>query len=658
MNLLELKNVAKRYRRGNQDVHALRDVNLSVAEGDFIAIMGPSGSGKSTLMHVLGLLDVPTAGSYCVDGAEIAHLSEDDLAERRRESFGFVFQQFNLLPRISAEDNVALPLMYSYRKTDTDLSATLLDRVGLAHRLSHRPQELSGGQQQRVAIARSLVNRPRIILADEPTGDLDSASEQEILALFDELNECGITIIVVTHEEEVGRRARRIIRMRDGKIQSDERRAEIPAKTGRTFLAPPEPRPISASKPVAWLVEAREYLKQGIVTLSTNKVRTALSTLGILMGVAAVVTMLALGRGAQKDVESQIASMGSNLLVLKNGAIRVGAVQQETGAVTRVTLDDATALKERVPLVREASPTVEGKIQATFYDRNWQTKIIGVKPEYERIRAARPQVGRFFTEDENLKRERVALIGPTVARKLFGGQSAIGERIRLNRVSFQVIGLLPNKGTAGWRDQDDVILIPIFTAMRRVLGKDYVDSVDIEVADMNRMSETEARILEVMLSRHRVGSSRFDHAFELRNMAQVKEALSQSSRTLSMLLASIAVISLLVGGIGIMNIMLVSVTERTREIGVRKAIGARRSDILAQFLSESVVVTLLGGMSGIILGCVSAVVVSHFTGWSTSISLASVVVPCVFSITIGLIFGIYPARKASLLHPIEALRHE
>lgn len=653
--MLELRDIQKRYRQGSCDVHALRGVSLNIADGDYVAIMGPSGSGKSTLLHLLGLLDVPDEGSYRIDGREIAKLGEDELAILRRDTCGFVFQQFHLLARLAATQNVALPLVYSRREPGISFAEGLLERVGLAERAGHRPSELSGGQQQRVAIARALVNRPRYLLADEPTGDLDSANEDEILALFDELNAEGITIIVVTHEEEVARRARRVIRMRDGLVQSDVRQAPLPSGP---FPPPEPPAPPRATTLTALALEAREYLEQGVATLSGNKVRTALSTLGILMGVAAVVAMLGLGRGAQRAVEKQIASMGSNLLVLRTGAMRVGSVSQEAGTIARLTMEDVSSLKERVGLVREAAPVVEGKIQATFFNRNWQTRIVGTSPSYERIRAARPRIGRFFSEDELRLRSRVAILGATVKDKLFGNARPVGERIRLNRVSFQVIGVLPRKGTAAARDQDDVILIPVTTAMRRVLGVDYIDSADIEVSEPRRMEDARRRILNVMTWRHRIGVTHFQAPFEVQNMAEVKEALSESSRNFSILLGSIAVISLLVGGIGIMNIMLVSITERTREIGVRKALGARRADILAQFLAESVIISLFGGLAGVLLGIFGTFFLSSVSGWAVSISPGAVALSFFFSVSVGILFGIYPAHKASLLQPIEALRHE
>jgi len=351
MSMIELKNVQKTYRMGGSTVYALRDVSLTIEPGEFVAIMGPSGSGKSTLMHVLGLLDVPDSGSYLLNGREVANLSEDELAVLRREAIGFIFQQFNLLPRMSALENVSLPLLYSQRRRESEKAKSLLERVGLGARMLHKPNELSGGQQQRVAIARAMINNPGIILADEPTGNLDSASQKEILEALTILNRQGITVIIVAHEEEIARQVRRLIRIRDGVIQSDEIQAgEKPAKS--VARAAPGPSPPDRFH----LGEIWDHLQQGFKTLNANKVRTALSMLGILIGVGAVVAMLALGQGAQKAIEKQLSSLGSNLLMLRPGATFVGGVAQEAGATTRLTLEDVAALKGRSRRSRTPRP--------------------------------------------------------------------------------------------------------------------------------------------------------------------------------------------------------------------------------------------------------------------------------------------------------------
>jgi macrolide transport system ATP-binding/permease protein len=654
--MIEIKNITKQYHMGSQTVRALDGVSLTIEPGDFIAIMGPSGSGKSTLMHILGLLDVPDSGSYLLYGKETSKLDEDDLAVVRRNVIGFIFQQFNLLPRTTALENVALPQLYSQGTPDLEKAKKHLDAVGLGSRVEHRPNELSGGQQQRVAIARSLINDPGIILADEPTGNLDSKSEKEIMQVLQNLNDQGITIILVTHEEEIAQHARRIIRMRDGKIQTDERNGSPPPATANK-----ERRSLADLRPSQGLHSGFRNLAvhfgEGIRALTANKVRSGLSMLGILIGVAAVIAMLALGRGARDAVQSQLASLGSNLLVLRPGAYRVGGLSLDAGSISRLTLDDHEAVTSNIKEIRRSAPIVNGRGQAVFSDKNWSTSIIGTSTEYAEMKASVPIVGRFFEPEESKKRLRVAVIGLTVVDNLFGDRNPIGEWIKINAIPFQVIGILPEKGNNGFRDADDVIVVPLQTAMHRLLGKTYLDEIDLEINNAAEMDVAQEAVKDLIYKRHKVPPSQPD-GYQIRNMADIQAALSESSRVMSWLLASIAAISLLVGGIGIMNIMLVSVTERTREIGLRKAVGARRSDILSQFLIEAIVVSVTGGLAGILLGCIITVSLAKLANWATTLSPDGMIIATVFSAAIGIVFGIWPARKASFLSPIQALRHE
>jgi len=652
--MIALENLTKTYHLGEHSVHALRGINLEIQQGDFVAIMGPSGSGKSTLAQIIGLLDSPSSGSMKLFNQEVAKLKEEKLALMRREQVGFVFQQFNLLPRVSAKKNVELPLFYARSKSESEISELMLTKVGLLDRQGHTPAELSGGQQQRVAIARALVNQPKIILADEPTGNLDSQSEKEILAILKDLNQSGITIIMVTHEEPIAEIAHRVIRMRDGKIVSDTRNRPIPNST--THLQELNTFKKTPSSEVFSFAEITEHFEQGLSSLMANKVRTALSVLGILIGVAAVVAMLAVGRGAQKAIETQLASLGSNLLVLRTGSFKSSGVTQ--ALQSKLEISDSAAIRESIYGVRSISPVVSRKAQINWNGRNWSTTFQGVGLEWEQLRASTPPQGRFFTRSENETEARVCVVGPTIVKELFEGKNPVGEIIKINRIAFLVVGILPVKGSSGFRDNDDVVILPIKTAMNRLSGENYVDSIEVEVDRPENIEQVESDLSTFMMARKRIPASQQDDAFVVHNLASIRDTFSQTSKTMSMLLATIAAISLLVGGIGIMNIMLVSVTERTKEIGLRKAVGAFPRDILMQFLVESIVVSILGGLAGILLGAAITFTLSKVTGWATSVSIDSIALSFLFSAGIGIIFGIYPARKAARLSPIEALRSE
>lgn len=640
---------------GKVEVKALQNVSLKVSPGEFIAIMGPSGSGKSTLLHILGFLDRPDSGSYNLAGKEITKLTDDELAALRNRLVGFVFQQFHLLPRITALENAELPLIYAGKRNLKQMALDKIKQVGLTERAKHRPNELSGGEQQRVTIARSLVNEPLVIVADEPTGNLDTKSEEEIIAILETLNKQGKTIIMVTHEQEIAQYAKRIISMRDGQIISDERKETIRLEKLAAKKIDLEDI-LSGSRLAGGRAELIDHLRQGGFSILSHKVRSFLSMLGILIGVSAVIAMLAIGEGAKESIRQRLASLGSNLLSVRPGSHRFHHVAMEAGTVTRFTLQDAEAMA-KLSGVKRVSPSVRGRAQIVYGNKNWNSQVEGTGVDYAIMRASVPTIGRFFTEEELRMRQKVALLGTTVARELFGEESPIGAAIKMNRINFQVIGVLPEKGTSHWHDRDDMVVIPISTAMYRLLGKEYVDSIDVEVADASIMEETQSSIKELVIKRHRLKEDD-EETFEIRNMAEIQETLESTTQTMSWLLGSIAAISLLVGGIGIMNIMLVSVTERTREIGLRKAIGAHKQDILIQFLIEAIVLTFIGGIVGVLLGTGVSALISTFAGWTVKVSLFSVILATGFSLIVGIGFGLWPAQKAAKLDPIEALRYE
>lgn len=654
LDMIELKNINKTYHIGEVVVPALKDISLKISSGEFVAIMGPSGSGKSTLLHILGLLDRADEGSYHLIGKDVSRLSQEELATFRNEFIGFVFQMFNLLPRFKARENVSLPLVYTSDIKSRKFSSPedLLRTVGLGDRIDHNPNELSGGEQQRVAIARALIKNPRIILADEPTGNLDSTSAKEVLKVLKSLNDSGITIVMITHEEELTKGAKRIIRLLDGKIVSDEYlTGEAPSTSEERGELAPDLKIHHFD-----LFRLKNYFSQAMRALLSNKSRSFLSILGILIGVAAVIAMLALGTGAREDIKQRLASLGSNLLSVRPASHRAGGIALEAGSITRLTIEDAEDIR-KIPYVKRVNPSVSGRGQVVYGNKNWNTRITGVTPEYPFIGASQVSGGRFFNDVEMITRSRVALLGKTVVRELFEDENPIGEYVKINRVNFRVIGILPEKGATGWRDRDDEIILPLNTAMYRLLGKKYVDYIDVEVENEKEMEKVQEEVKKLIVRRHNIPADRED-TIEVRNMAEIQEAVSSTARTFSWLLGSIAFISLLVGGIGIMNIMLVSVTERTREVGLRKAIGANNRDILSQFVIEAVAICLVGGILGILFGAAVSGGLAKFAGWSTKVSVGAVLLAFLFSAGIGLFFGLWPARKASLLNPIEALRYE
>jgi len=663
MALIELEGITRSYMVGGGELKVLKGIDLKIEEQEFVAIMGPSGSGKSTTMQILGLLDRPTSGTYRLLGRDVSHLSDDEGAVLRSKTIGFIFQMFNLLARTSALDNVALPLIYA-GAPDRDKRATeVLTMVGLQDRLDHAPNQLSGGQQQRVAIARALVNRPKILFADEPTGNLASAQAEEILKELQALNRSGITVIMVTHEPEIAAYAKRVIKIKDGLIVSDELNPtedEAPSR-GRAAVATKPRRGESASKfdlqtPKLSFAEFREYGASAMRAMAANKVRSALSMLGILIGVGAVIAMLAIGRGAQKAVEARIASLGSNLVMLIPGSTGIGGVRGGAGSFSRFTLADVKVIS-RVTHVSRVEGNVRGSGQVVYKSNNWSTSLYGATPLYAKMHAADPYYGRFFTDDEDQHMDRVCLIGQTVINNLFKNENPVGKIMKVNQLDFKVIGVLPIKGSQGFNDQDDVVIMPLRTAMKRVIGKLYLDYIYIEADGPDTINAVIVDVQRLMRRRHHLPDYK-DDDFTLRNMADIQAALSGTTQTFTLLLGIVAAISLLVGGIGIMNIMLVSVSERTREIGLRKAVGAARRAILSQFLIESAVLSTVGGIVGIVLGVSVSLSLSYFAGWAAVVAPQSILLAFFFSAGVGVLFGFWPARKASLLSPIEALRYE
>lgn len=660
MPIIELKDITRSYLVGKEELRVLKGISLDIEAGEFVAIMGPSGSGKSTLMQILGLLDRPTSGMYRLLGSDVSKLSDDEGAAMRSRTIGFIFQMFNLLPRTTALDNVELPMIYSGAPNREERARDLLKDVGLADRINHRPNELSGGQQQRVAIARALVNRPRIVFADEPTGNLASDQAEEILGQLKLLNEAGITVIMVTHEPDIAAHARRTIRIKDGLVVSDEANDGGARERGHAAVAQTRARTAArVAMPVLPGVsfsQFREYGASALRATAANKVRSALSMLGILIGVAAVIAMLAVGKGAQKSIEARLASLGSNLLMLRPGRHAMGGVHAAAGSVSRLTIEDVKAIAA-IRRIRRVEGNVQGSAQVVYGDQNTNTQVVGATSLYAAMRNSQPYYGRFFTDSEDARKARLAVVGQTVVKNIFGLEDPVDKVIKINRVNFQIIGVLPVKGSSGFNDQDDTIIIPLGTAMKRVLGKQYLNSITIECDAPESIPEVMNEVAALMRHRNHLPAYKED-TFEIRNMAEIQAALSGTTQTFTLLLGIVATISLLVGGIGIMNIMLVSVSERTREIGLRKSVGAPRQAILIQFLIEAAILSTMGGILGILLGLSVSFILSKFAGWAAIVTPQAVALSSLFSASVGIIFGFWPARKASLLSPIEALRYE
>jgi macrolide transport system ATP-binding/permease protein len=643
--LLALTGVSRTYTSGGEPLTVLRDVSLAIESGEFVAIMGASGSGKSTLMNIIGCLDKPTIGAYSIRGIAVAGLSGDALAALRRETFGFIFQRYNLMSDLSAVGNAEVPAVYCGMATGPReaRASGLLRDLGLGDRLQHHPNQLSGGQQQRVSIARALMNGGPVILADEPTGALDSQGGKEVMAILETLHGQGHTIILVTHDSDIAAYAHRVVRIADGRITSDE-----PQPHGEAVTGVRRDDPKHEAAPAAAVLN--ESLKMALRSLVHNRLRTALTMLGIIIGVASVVALMAIGNGAKQDVLDRIQAMGTDLLTIERGAPNARA---SANVVTSFLPEDLPSIAS-VPGVMLTNPETTASALVRFGDVDLTVTATGTGADFPQVHDWPLQSGVFFTVDHVTRYAQVVAIGTTVVTNLFaGGTTPIGQYVLIGNAPFMVIGVMSSKGaTPRGDDQDNAVWLPYTTAGARIFGQRFFQHIIVRVNPGADMSAVQAGLHALLLTRHGTED------FNIRNMADTIATADATQNTLTDLLAAIAVISLVVGGIGVMNIMLVSVTERTREIGIRMAVGARGFDVLFQFLTEAVLVCFIGGIVGVIAGIGGGLATSKIAGWRLMFTTAPVALAFGCAFLTGIVFGYLPASKAAHLDPIEALARE
>ena len=643
-HIIEIKNLNKFFGEGENRVHILKNIHLEIEQGDFIAIIGASGSGKSTLMNIIGCLDTASSGSYQIAGKETAKLSTDKLSELRQQRFGFIFQRYNLLSTLSAQENVALPAVYTGMAKPQRLqrAAQLLEKLGLGNKIDNKPNQLSGGQQQRVSIARALMNGGDIILADEPTGALDSKSGETVMQILQQLHQEGHTIILVTHDKHIAQFANRIIEIKDGEIIQDQRQSlQITAR-----------KMTQTTTNRGWQFYRDQFfeaLNMSINAIIAHKLRSLLTMLGIIIGITSVVCVVALGNGSQQKVLQNINSLGTNTMDIYNGT---GFGDRRAESMQNLTVNDSEALM-RQPYIESVTPNSSVSGTLTYRNNAFTAQVRGVSEQYFNVKGIQTVAGQLFSGEQVKQNQSVAVIDQNTQKRIFQDRNPLGQIIMINKKPLKVIGIVDIQNVMGVNRESPNIWIPYTTAMNKISGEKKISSITVKVNQGISTSTAEKNVTALLLSRH----GKKD--FFILNTDSIKQTIESTTNTMKLLISSIALISLIVGGIGVMNIMLVSVTERTKEIGVRMAIGAKQQNILQQFLIEAVLVCLVGGIIGIILSGLIGFLFNRFMSEFTMLfSTFSIVVAVLCSTLIGIIFGYVPAKNAAKLNPITALSQE
>lgn len=647
--VMEVKDLIREFPAGDEKIRVLHGIDLTIYEGEMVAIIGQSGSGKSTLMNILGCLDQATAGSYHIYGKAVDKLTADELAELRREHFGFIFQRYHLLGDINAQDNVAVPAVYAGMPVrQREARATqLLEDLGLAAKTQNRPSQLSGGQQQRVSIARALMNGGDIILADEPTGALDSQSGKDVMAILRNLNSQGHTIIMVTHDPSIAAQAERVIEIKDGQILKDY-------YTDNRFDKTKEVQHLNFAKKsgvTAFLDRLSEAFKMSVLAMKAHKMRTLLTMLGIIIGIASVVSVVGLGQGSQQKILNDISSLGTNTLTIRDG-YKFGDPRRKYHD-DNLTDADANAVAEQ-PYVQSVSPQVSSNsTTARYRETEVSVNVSGVGKDYLTVKGEKLALGQTFNDNSITSMTQDVIIDDNAKTAFFANVSdPIGEVMLVGSVPARVIGVLqPSEQAFGPSSDTPTLYMPYTTVMHRMVGTSHVDSFIVLLKNTISSSAAEQAVSDLIEQRHGTDD------FRIQNSDSIRQTIESTTGTMTLLVSSIAIISLIVGGIGVMNIMLVSVTERTSEIGVRMAVGARQSDIMQQFLIEAILVCILGGILGISLAFAIGALINKFAGGNFQVvySTTSIVAAVVCSTLIGVVFGFIPARNAARLNPVDAL---